>query len=105
MMSFETALIFHFEYYEYLFFIQDISLTGGTERVTVNLSNLFVSKGHKVTIISFNRGKEKITYQPVTEVGIVYLSNEPYPIDSGYIARLRSFYHSIKALKHFLGHK
>lgn len=87
------------------FFIQDISLTGGTERVTVNLSNLFVSKGHKVTIISFNRGKEKITYQPVTEVGIVYLSNEPYPIDSGYIARLRSFYHSIKALKHFLGHK
>lgn len=83
------------------FFIQDISLTGGTERVTVNLSNLFVSKGHKVTIVSFNRGKEKVTYQPVPEVGIVYLSNELYPIDSGYIARLRSFYHSIKALKHF----
>ena len=57
------------------FFIQDISLTGGTERVTVNLSNLFVSKGHKVTIISFNRGKEKINLPAVTEVGIVYLSN------------------------------
>ena len=83
------------------FFIQDISLTGGTERVTVNLSNLFVSKGHKVTIVSFNRGKEKITYPTVPEVRIVYLSNELYPIDNGYIARLRSFHHSIKALKHF----
>lgn len=76
-------------------------MTGGTERVTVNLSNLFVSKGHKVTIVSFNRGKKKVTYQPVPEVRILYLSNDLYPIDNGYIARLRSFYHSIKALKHF----
>lgn len=83
------------------FFIQDISLTGGTERVTINLSNLFVSKGHRVTIVSFNRGKEKATYQPVPEVKIVYLSNELYPIDGGYVARLHSFYHSVKALKHF----
>lgn len=83
------------------FFIQDISLTGGTERVTVNLSNLFVTKGHKVTIVSFNKGKEKDTYQTVPEVEIVYLSNDPYPIDNGYIARLRSFYQSIKDLRRF----
>ena len=83
------------------FFIQDISLTGGTERVTVNLSNLFVAKGHRVTIVSFNRGKKKETYQAVPEVKIVYLSNELYPIDNGYIARLCSFYQSIKALKKF----
>lgn len=58
------------------FFIQDISLTGGTERVTVNLSNLFVGKGHKVTIVSFNRGKENETYKVVPEVEIVYLYSE-----------------------------
>lgn len=83
------------------FFIQDISLTGGTERVTVNLSNLFVAKGHQVTIVSFNKGKEKETYQTVPEVDIVYLSHERYPIDNGFIARLYSFYQSINALKTF----
>lgn len=83
------------------FFIQDISLTGGTERVTVNLSNLFVAKGHRVTIVSFNKGKEKETYKTVPNVEIVYLSNKLYPIDNGYIARFRSFYQSIKALRYF----
>ena len=40
------------------FFIKDVSLTGGTERVTVNLASLFASKGHEVTIVSYYHGKE-----------------------------------------------
>lgn len=38
-------------------FMKDVSLTGGTERVTVNLSSLFSKMGHNVTIVSYYHGK------------------------------------------------
>lgn len=83
------------------FFIQDITLTGGTERVTVNLSNLFIQKGLNVNIVSYYRGKDEVTYTINPKVNITFLSNEKYPINDGYIARLKSFKHSIRRLKYF----
>lgn len=42
--------------------IGDISITGGAERVVVNLANLFVQLGHSVEIVSFFRTNPMLPY-------------------------------------------
>lgn len=81
------------------FFIQDISLTGGTERVCQNLSSLFASKGHHVAIVSYNRGRESETYKFDSNVEIIYLSDKEYPINEGLFARFRSIIKSVRTIK------
>lgn len=81
------------------FFIQDMSLTGGTEKVCQNLSKLFVSKGHEVTIVSYNRGRVIEAYKPIDAVFVHYLSNQRYPIDNGVFARVKSILKSVHQIK------
>lgn len=42
--------------------IGDVSITGGAERVVVNLANLFVQLGHSVEIVSFFRANPILPY-------------------------------------------
>nr|WP_258443626.1 glycosyltransferase family 4 protein [Helicobacter sp. 16-1353] len=42
--------------------IGDISITGGAERVVVNLANLFAESGHSVEILSFYRSNKTLPY-------------------------------------------
>ncbi|MDY2823340.1 MAG: glycosyltransferase family 4 protein, partial [Helicobacter sp.] len=42
--------------------IGDVSITGGAERVVVNLANLFVQLGHSVEIVSFFRTNPMLPY-------------------------------------------
>lgn len=86
-------------------FIKDVSLTGGTERVTVNLSSLFSKMGHDVTIISYYHGKNPMTYQPEDNVKVIYLLNTKCP-DKGYkLTRIRLFFRALKELKIYLRNK
>jgi glycosyltransferase involved in cell wall biosynthesis len=84
------------------FFIKDVSLTGGTERVTVNLASLFASKGHDVTIVSYYRGKEKLTYTPSENVHVKFL-DEAGCYDSGHpFSRLKRFFSALTAARKFV---
>lgn len=83
------------------FFMKDVSLTGGTERVTVNLSSLFCQKGHRVTIVSYYHGKEPMTYRPMDGVRVVYLLNERCPDSGSRLVRLRLFVKALGALRRF----
>jgi glycosyltransferase involved in cell wall biosynthesis len=84
------------------FFIKDVSLTGGTERVTVNLASLFASKGHDVTIVSYYRGKEKLTYTPNENVHVKFL-DEAGCYDYGHpFSRLKRFFSALTAVRKFV---
>lgn len=84
------------------FFIKDVSLTGGTERVTVNLASLFASKGHEVTIVSYYHGKEQLTYRPTENVKVKFL-DEAGCYDSGHpFARLKRFFSALTSVRKFV---
>lgn len=84
------------------FFIKDVSLTGGTERVTVNLASLFAAKGHDVTVVSYYHGKEKLTYQPSECVNVRFLDSQGC-YDSGHpISRLKRFFNALFAVRKFI---
>lgn len=84
------------------FFIKDVSLTGGTERVTVNLASLFASKGHEVTIVSYYHGKEQLTYRPTENVKVKFL-DEAGCYDSGHpFARLKRFFSALTSVIKFV---
>lgn len=84
------------------FFIKDVSLTGGTERVTVNLASLFYKKGHDVTVVSYYQGKTPITYSPIEGVKVVYLLETRCPDEGNRLKRLRLFIKAFKALKEYV---
>ena len=83
-------------------FMKDVSLTGGTERVTVNLSSLFSKMGHDVTIVSYYHGKSPMTYQPSDNVKVTYLLNTKCPDEGNKLTRIRLFFKALKELKFFL---
>lgn len=84
------------------FVIQDITRKNGTERVTVNLSNLFSEKGHDVTILSvFKEGKDN-AFCLNDGVKIVYLSSSTYNINRGLVDRFFSALKSLRKLYVFL---
>ena len=87
---------------KFFFFIKDISLTGGTERVTVNLASLFAEKGHDVTIGSYYHGKENLTYLPGDKVKVKFLDNRGC-YDSGHpLSRLKRFFNALGAIRKFV---
>ena len=84
------------------FFIKDVSLTGGTERVTVNLASLFSQKGHDVTIVSYYHGKDRLTYQPSGNVKVKFLDDKGC-YDSGHpFSRLKRFLSAFTTVKKFV---
>lgn len=87
------------------FFIKDISLTGGTERVTVNLANLFAQKGYNVTIVSYYHGKDVITYSPSSKVNVVYLVEDRCPDEGNWLTRLKFFFQAITSMRMFFRDK
>lgn len=52
--------------------IGDVSITGGAERVAVNLANAFSALGHTVTLLSFFRTKESLPYALDSKVKLHY---------------------------------
>ena len=84
------------------FFIKDVSLTGGTERVTVNLASLFASKGHDVTIISYYHGKKEPTYRPSSDVKLKFLLDQSC-FDSGHaFSRIKRFVQAFFSVRKFV---
>ena len=84
------------------FFIKDVSLTGGTERVTVNLASLFATKGYEVTIVSYYHGKKVSTYRPSSDVKLKFLLNQSC-FDSGHaLSRLKRFVQAFFAVRKFV---
>jgi len=84
------------------FFIKDVSLTGGTERVTVNLASLFADKGHDVTIGSYYHGKENLTYRPNDKVKVKFLDDQGC-YDFGHpLSRLKRFFNALGAIRKFV---
>ena len=57
--------------------LRDITEYGGGERVITNLANAFESRGHKITILSFYKANEKITYELNKNIEVIYLSKGP----------------------------
>lgn len=82
--------------------MKDVSLTGGTERVTVNLSSLFSKMGHNVTIVSYYHGKTPMTYQPSDSVKVTYLLNTRCPDEGNRFKRMQLFIKALKELKQYL---
>ena len=60
------------------FVVGDISSAGGIERVLSILSNLFVERGHDITIVSLFRAHEKMNYHFNSSVKIISLSHYQY---------------------------
>lgn len=73
------------------YFALDITIKGGTEGITVSLANLFVEKGHKVSIISFFKSNPEIGSKLDERVNVIYLNEKAYPLENGYVARFKSF--------------
>lgn len=53
--------------------IGDISITGGAERVVVNLANMFAHNGHSVQILSFFRANASLPYVLDERVNLLYM--------------------------------
>ncbi|MFY3768923.1 GalNAc-alpha-(1-_4)-GalNAc-alpha-(1-_3)-diNAcBac-PP-undecaprenol alpha-1,4-N-acetyl-D-galactosaminyltransferase [Providencia manganoxydans] len=60
------------------FLIDDITNSGGTERVTCTLSNQLVNLGYNVNIFSIKKEKEKINYNINTNVNIIFNNRNKY---------------------------
>lgn len=74
------------------FVVGDISSAGGIERVLSILSNLFVERGHDITIVSLFRAHEKMNYHFNSSVKIISLSHYQYALKKqGGILRLCMF--------------
>lgn len=56
-----------------IFIVNDITITGGLERVVSHLANIFVEKGRDVKIISLFKNSEKLVYELDSRVRIEYL--------------------------------
>lgn len=83
------------------FFIKDITLTGGTEKVTVSLSDLFLEKGHNVTIVSYFHGKNNLTYKPQKGVKVNFLVDGRCPDQGKWFVRFVLFLKCVKLLRKF----
>lgn len=83
------------------FFILDITTGGGIERTTTLLSNLFVQKGHQVTIVSAFRQNQTPIFRLDTKVDVVYFLDECYTHDNSIIRILRQYFKVIKATKNY----
>ncbi|MBP1368939.1 glycosyltransferase, partial [Providencia rettgeri] len=60
------------------FLIDDITGSGGTERVTCTLSNELINLGYKVNIFSLKKGKENTNYVIEDKVNIIYNHRNKY---------------------------
>ncbi|WP_394955132.1 glycosyltransferase family 4 protein [uncultured Helicobacter sp.] len=56
--------------------IGDITITGGAERVVVNLANAFVQSGHSVQILSFFKANYSLLYALDERVNLVYMREQ-----------------------------
>ena len=81
------------------YFAIDITIKGGTEGITVSLANMFVEKGHDVSIVSFFKSNPEIGSKLDNRVEVVYLNEKAYPLEMGYAARLKSFIGCYRKLK------
>ena len=52
--------------------INDISITGGAERVCVNLANTLTERGHSVEILSFYRANRTLPYDTKAKLSFMH---------------------------------
>ncbi|WP_403559070.1 glycosyltransferase (plasmid) [Cetobacterium somerae ATCC BAA-474] len=81
-----------------IFIVNDITITGGLERVVSNLSNIFVEKGQCVKIISLFKNSDKLTYKLNPEIEIEYLFY-PKGIKSRYMRGVIKFIKYLNIIK------
>ena len=70
----------------------------GTERVTVNLSNLFLDKNNKVVILSIFRENPTTAFHLKSNIKVVYLLHAKYNINQGFVHRISLFIKAYQAL-------
>lgn len=87
------------------FFIQDITRKNGTERVTINLSNLFYEKGHNVTIVSLFKEKGEVAFPINKNINVIYLCDNGYSINTSRLKRLYNFISAYKLLYQYFFNK
>jgi len=75
----------------------DISLMGGVEKSTSQLINLFNSKGHFITLISFFKPSEN-TFFNFDNAEIIYLNEYSVDINHGFKSKLISLFSFYKLL-------
>lgn len=56
-----------------IFIVNDITITGGLERVVSNLANIFSKNNHKVKIISMFKNYDEVAYKIDSKVKIKYM--------------------------------
>lgn len=66
-----------------VFIVNDITVTGGLERVISNLANIFIKNNHEVKIISMFKNSKDLAYKIDSKVKIEYLFY-PKKIESRY---------------------
>lgn len=81
------------------FFILDITTGGGVERTTTILSNFFVKKGYKVTIVSAFRQNPTPIFSLDEKVDVVYFLEECYTHTNSLLHILGQYFKVIKAAK------
>ena len=81
------------------YFALDITIKGGTEGITVSLANMFAEKGYDVSIVSFFKSNPEIASRLDERVKVIYLNEMAYPLEMGYVARLKSFIGCYRKLK------
>lgn len=76
--------------------IGDLSITGGAERVVVNLANAFAARGHSVAILSFYRANENLPYELDSRV-ICHFWHEASEaeIRARYRSKIAKIYHKL----------
>lgn len=77
-----------------VFFIDDITKDGGTERCTAVLSNLLASRGFEVSILSINASKKRCKYEIASNVDAKAFSSQK--IENAVTRRIKTF----KSLAH-----
>ncbi len=82
-----------------VFFIQDISTQGGTERTTCCIANEMVRHGHSVAIVSVFQANMEIQYPLSDAVQVVYLSEMPYSGALSAAKRLRIAIEQVSRVK------
>ena len=89
-----------------LFIIIDITLTGGTERVTALLANTFQEKGHNVSIVSLFKENNSPGFLINKSIKLYYLLPGAYTHDASYLKMAEQYRLGIKGLReHLHSHK
>lgn len=83
------------------FLINDMTRSGGTERITATLANSFARHGHNVTIISNLREYSQLHFNLAPGIGMVYIHSN-YDKKRKRLARVIEYLRTIPLLKNVL---